>query len=37
MGEKFKFEKLTPVRDADISVYKEAFDFILILFSKMKT
>ncbi len=28
MGEKFKFEKLTPVRDADISVYKEAFDFI---------
>jgi len=28
MGDKYKFEKLTPVRDADISVYKEAFDFI---------
>lgn len=28
MGNKYKFEKLTPMRDADISVYKEAFDFI---------
>lgn len=28
MGDKYKFEKLTPMRDADISVYKEAFDFI---------
>ena len=28
MGNKFKFQKLTPIDDADIEVYKEALDFI---------
>ena len=28
MGNKFKFQKLTPIDNADIEVYKEALDFI---------